>query len=111
VTRITLGFSAVNGALLSTKEASLRLGIAPTTLYDWLGRSDHGMLVIRGEPVKIRYFQGGPAGQGRIRIEAEEVDRLLELTRVVPQQMLIRKTPVPRDVYPGIVVRLGRPNA
>ncbi|NJS14424.1 MAG: hypothetical protein HC788_07160 [Sphingopyxis sp.] len=34
------------------------------------------MLVIRGQPVTVNYLQGGPKGQGRIRIEAEEVERL-----------------------------------
>jgi hypothetical protein len=101
----------VSGNRLSAKEAAFRLGIAPATFYDLLGRSDHGVLTIRGERVTIRYFQGGPAGQGRIQVEAEEVERLLELTRVVPQRLLVRKSPAPRDAYPGIIVRLGKPGS
>src|SRR5437763_1715334 len=65
--------------LLSAREAARRLGIAVATLYDWLGRSDRGLLVLRGRPVTVGYLQGGPRGQGRIRVEAGEVERLRDL--------------------------------
>lgn len=81
-----------------------------TTLYDWLGQSGRGVLVIRGQPVTINYLQGGAQGQGRIRIEAGEVDRLKELMRVHPQRVLPHRPPIRQDVLPGITVPLGRPD-
>ncbi len=96
-------------ALLSPKVAALRLGITVATLYDWLGQSDWGRLVIRGQPVTIAYFQGGARGQGRIRIEANEVARLRDLMRVVPRQSITKPAKIRREGYPGIRVRLGRP--
>lgn len=95
--------------LLSPAEAAHRLGITVTTLYDWLGRSDRGLLVIRGLPVTIEYLQGGPAGQGRIRIERGEAERIRELMRVRPQTIRIRRPPLPQRLFPGITVPLGRP--
>jgi len=95
--------------LLSVRDASIRLGIQPATLYDWLGRSDRGLLVIRGRPVTIQYYQGGAAGQGRIRIELGEVHRLRELMRVQTQPLPQRRPPAIQARYPGIIVPLGRP--
>src|SRR5262245_25790660 len=95
--------------LLTPREAARRLGVSVTTLYDWLGRSDRGLLVIRGRPVTVNYFQGGPRGQGRIRVEASEVERLRDLLRVRPQPVPARQPPIRRDQYPGITVPLGRP--
>jgi hypothetical protein len=95
---------------LSAKEAASRLGISTTTVYGWLGDSDHGLLVIRGQPVTIEYFQTGPNGQGRIQIEASEVDRLREFMRVRPKPGISRRPPTRHKVYPGITVPLGRPN-
>ncbi|MCY2995960.1 MAG: DNA-binding protein [Planctomycetota bacterium] len=97
--------------LLSTREAACRLGTSTTTLYDWLGLSDLGLLVIRGQTVTIQYFQGGPQGQGRIRIEAAEVERILELMRVHPQHAKPVRRPMPRQAYAGITVPLGRPGS
>ena len=54
--------------LLSAREAARRLGVVVTTLYDWLGRSDRGRLVLRGRAVSVHYFQGGAQGQGRMLI-------------------------------------------
>src|SRR5438128_2620078 len=68
--------------LLTVNEGAQRLSIKPATLYHWLGLSDFGALVIRGQPITIAYFQGGPAGQGRIRIEACEIERIREAMRV-----------------------------
>lgn len=96
--------------LLSPAQAVSRLGISVTTLYDWLGMSDKGLLVIRGQPVTIDYFQGGPQGQGRIRIEAAEVERVRELMRVRPQHLKPVRHPIPRKCFPGITVPLGRPD-
>lgn len=95
--------------LLSTKEAAQRLGVSVLTLYGWLGLSDVGQLLIRGEHVTIRYFQTGPRGQGRIRIDAGEVERIKELMRVQPQAPILRRSPIRRDAFPGITVKLGRP--
>lgn len=97
--------------LLTVDDAARRLGLTAATVYAWLGLSDRGLLVIRGEAVTVGYYQGGPRGQGRIRVPAVEVGRLLERMRVTPQPLRPRRTPVRRDTYPGITVPLGRPNA
>ena len=68
--------------LLSTNEPAQRLGISRATLYQWLAESDAGALVIRGQSITIDYHQGGAKGQGRIRMESEEVERLKNLMRV-----------------------------
>lgn len=95
--------------LLSAKEAARRLGVSVLTLYGWLGLSDVGQLRIRGQQVTIRYFQTGPRGQGRIRIECGEVERVKERMRVQPQAPILRRPPIRRDAFPGITVPLGRP--
>jgi hypothetical protein len=97
--------------LLSAAEAARRLGIAGTSVYDWLRRSNTGELVIRGQPVTIDYFQGGAQGQGRIKIEAAEVQRLKDLMRVHPHPIQRRLPPVRQPDFPGITVKLGRPDA
>ncbi len=97
--------------LLSAQEAARRLGISTAGLYDWLAQSNAGALVIRGQPVAIDYFQGGPRGQGRIKIEADEVERIKELMRVRPGPARQRRPPTSRkQLYPGIAVPLGRPD-
>ncbi len=95
--------------LLPTKEAARRLGITVTTLYDWLGQSDVGLLVIRGQRVTIRYFQSGANGQGKIQIESSEIDRLRKLMLVVPQKAIPRRHHFHAEQFPGITVPLGRP--
>ncbi|MCI0359736.1 MAG: helix-turn-helix domain-containing protein [Planctomycetaceae bacterium] len=95
--------------LLTAKEAARRLGITVTTLYDWLGQSDVGLLVIRGQRVTIRYFQSGANGQGKIQIESSEIDKLRELMRVVPQRVTPRRHHLHSEQFPGITVPLGRP--
>jgi hypothetical protein len=99
----------MDGDLLTPREAARRIGLAVTTLYDWLGRSRRGLLVIHGQQVTIRFSQTGPRAQGRIRISADEIERLLELLRVPEQPVPTRHTPVRRDSFPGITVPLGRP--
>jgi len=96
--------------LLSALEAARRLGIAVTSLYDWLGQSDRGLFVLRAQRVSINYLQTGPRGQGRIKLEAREVERLKDLLRVQPQQAIPRRRPIRRDTFPGITVDLGRPD-
>jgi hypothetical protein len=93
--------------LHSAKEAAHRLGISKATLYAWLGQSDAGTLVIRGQPVTVHYFQGGRRGQGRIRIEPDEIERLKELMRVRPRPVRQRRPPTQQHHYPGITVELG----
>jgi hypothetical protein len=95
--------------LLTAQEAARRLGITPVTFYDWLGRSDHGLLVIRGQRVTVDYLQGGANGQGRIIISAGEVERIKELMRVRPRQLPVRQPSTRRESFPGITVALGRP--
>lgn len=95
--------------LLTAAAAAARLGVTVTTLYDWLGRSRIGDFEIRGHRVTIDYLQGGSKGQGRIRIEAHEVDRLRELMRVRPQTVVVRAPPAKQANWPGIHVPLGRP--
>jgi len=99
----------MDGEFFSVRAAAPQLGIQPPTLYDWLARSDYGLLEIHGEKVAIDYFQTGAKGQGRIRIAAREVERLRELMRVRPRVMPVRRTPIVRREFPGIVVPLGRP--
>ena len=96
--------------LLSAREAARRLGVAVATLYDWLGRSDRGLLVLRGRPATVGYLQGGPRGRGRLRVEAGEVERLKDLLRVRPRPHAPRRPPG-RGSFPGITVPLGRPPA
>jgi transposase-like protein len=96
--------------LLSAREAARRLGVAPATLYDWLGRSDRGLLVIRGRAATVDYLQGGPAGRGRIRIAAAEVERLKDLMRVRPTPAPPRRQVPCAESFPGITVPLGRPD-
>lgn len=97
--------------LLITKEAAQRLGISVGRLYELLRMSNDGELVIAGQFTTIMYFQGGPKGQGRIRICAAEVERLIELMRVHPQPKQTRRPPIRRGAYPGITVELGRPES
>jgi hypothetical protein len=97
--------------LLSTGEAAQRLGVSRQSLYEWLARSDAGELMIQGQPVTINYLQGGPKGQGRIMIEADEVERLTDFMRVRPIAAHTHRSRDPRRVYPGIVVKLGRPDS
>ena len=96
--------------LLSVRDAACRLGIQPTTLYDWLSRADYGLFIVRGQQVSIAYYQGGQSGQGRIRIEASEVERLKDLMRVRSMRTPPRRPAIRRDKFPGIHVQLGRPN-
>jgi hypothetical protein len=87
-----------------------RLPLCVTTMYQWLADSDAGTLVIRGQPVTIDYLQGGTKGQGRIKIDAREVERLREAMRVQPRPVRQRCPPRKRHHYPGITVELGDPN-
>ena len=73
-------------------------------MYQWLADSDTGTLVIRGQPVTIDYLQGGPKGQGRIKIEAREVERLKELMRVRPRPPWQRRPPTKLHHYPRLPV-------
>jgi hypothetical protein len=98
--------------LLTVREAACRLRIAAATLYDWLGQSDHGRLIVRGTPFTIQYFQGGPKGQGRIGIEVGEIERLQQAMRVANStpRPAAQRTAHPAHAFPGITVKLGRPN-
>lgn len=64
---------------------------------------------MRGLPFAISYLQTGPAGQGRIRIEASEVERLLDAMRVQPLKVPSRRMPLAQRNFPGINVKLGLP--
>ena len=94
---------------LSSKEAAAALGISVLTLYGWLSQSDAGEFEIRGQPVTIAYYQGGQRGQGRIRIDAQEVERLLSLMRVKPKETRARKRPQNKSALQHITTKLGRP--
>jgi hypothetical protein len=102
-------FLVMSEELLTIRDSAHRLGIAATSLYQWLGQSDSGTLVMRGQPVTVDYLQGGPKGQGRIRIAAGEIERLKDLMRVHPSRHLPRRPVVKQEHYPGITVKLGRP--
>lgn len=96
--------------LIAAKDAAFRLGMSVTSLYDLLHQSDQGTLVIRGQPATINYFQGGPRGQGRIKLEASEIERVTELMRVRPRQARHRSAPIRPSAFPGITAPLGRPD-
>ena len=96
--------------LFSTDEAARRLGICRASLYAWIGQSDLGNLVIRGQSITIEYLQSGPKGQGRIKIEAAEIERLKDAMRARPRSDRRRPSPTRRQHYPGITVKLGRPD-
>lgn len=99
----------MTGEFLNANEAARRLGVSRASLYGWLAQSDAGTFVIRGRPVTIDYFQGGARGQGRIQIEASEIERLRELMRVRPLPARRRRSPTRPTSYPGITVKLGVP--
>lgn len=101
----------MDDVLLTVAQAAERLGVRPTTLYDWLSQSDYGLLNVRGRRIVVNYLQGGPKGRGRIRIAASEVERLKESLRVVPCALSVRPAPQLRRSYPGITVPLGRPRS
>ncbi|MDX1943999.1 MAG: DNA-binding protein, partial [Pirellulaceae bacterium] len=65
---------------------------------------------IRGQSVTIRYLQSGAHGQGKIQIEASEVERIKGLMRVVPQKAIQRRPHLHSDRVPGITVPLGHPD-
>ena len=100
----------MSDGFLSTSDAAQRLAISRATIYQWLAESDAGTLAIRGQPVTVDYLQGGPNGQGRIKIEAKEVERLKDLMRVRPQAIQSPRRPRQPAIYPGITVKLGRPD-
>ena len=95
--------------LLTAKDAAAALGISVPTLYDWLGQSDAGEFAIRGQPVTVSYFRGGRQGQGRIQIDAAEIERLQEAMRVHSQPKPKRSRMTKKQHFPGINVPLGRP--
>lgn len=96
---------------LTVAQAAKQLGSSTATMYSWLAQSDAGTLAIRGGLVTIDYLQGGPKGQGRIKIEADEIERLKDLMRVKPHRESVRRSPKPVPSYPGITVPLGKPPA
>ncbi|MCO6457681.1 MAG: helix-turn-helix domain-containing protein [bacterium] len=96
--------------LLSSQDAARRLGISTATLYDWLAQSDAGTFMIRGQPTTINYYQGGRKGQGRIKIDSQELERLLELMFVSPKSQPIRRAPRKQTSMQHITTKLGRPD-
>jgi len=99
----------VEEEMLTPQQAASRLGVRPTTFYDWLSRSRRGLFVLRGLPVIVEYFQTGSKGQGRIMIATREVERLRELMRVPVEPTPFRRPTVRHNRFPGITVPLGRP--
>jgi len=96
--------------LLSSQDAARRLGISTATLYDWLAQSDAGTFMIRGQPTTINYYQGGRKGQGRIKIDSQELERLLELMFVSPKSQPIQRAPRKQTSMQHITTKLGRPD-
>ena len=96
--------------LLSSQDAARRLGISTATLYDWLAQSDAGTFMIRGQPTTINYYQGGRKAQGRIKIDGQELDRLLELMFVSPKSQPIRRALPKQTSMQHITTKLGRPD-
>ena len=95
--------------LLSSQQAACWLGISTATWYDWLSQSDAGTFAIRGQPVSINYYQGGRNGQGRIKIDRQELERLLGLMRVPAKSTLVRRPPTKKASFQHITAKLGRP--
>ena len=94
---------------LSAAQAAGRLGIERSSLYDWLAQSNRGDFVIRGKSTTIAYSQSGAKGQGRILIDAAEVERLLQLMMVAPRVKAPRQTRQrPADLR-HITTQLGKP--
>jgi len=105
--RVTMG----ENEPLTAEESAKRLGVDRLTLYGWLSKSDCGELVIRGHHVIIQYRQTGARGQGKIAIEAQEIERLKKLMQVTPRRPKKFRPPPPRKQhYPGIFVTPGRPD-
>lgn len=104
-------FSSLSVAklLLNSRDAAAALGVSVATLYAWLAQSDAREFQVRGQPFTIDYLQGGRRGQGRIRIESSEIDRLLEAMRAIPIRKLARRPLQQRRHFPGISVPLGLP--
>ena len=96
--------------LLTAAEAADALGIRVSTLYDWLGQSDTGTFVLRSQPVTIAYYQGGRRGQGRIRIDRREVERLLGLMAATPHTLSRARCRTPTSPFQHITTPLGRPD-
>ena len=94
----------------TAQEAADDLGIGVSTFYGWLAQSDAGTFFLQGEHITIEYRQSGPQGQGRIQIDAAEVERLKQAMRVRPRLSRERRRPSVRQHYPGITVPLGRPD-
>ena len=105
-----MGEPKMASRLLNSKDAAAALGVSVLTLYDWLSQSDAGQFEIRGQPVTIDYFQGGRRGQGRIKIDTQEIDRLLSLMRVTPKTKQVRQRPEIRTSLQHITTHLGRPD-
>jgi hypothetical protein len=96
--------------LLNSKDAAAALGLSVLTLYDWLSQSDAGEFEIRGQPVSVAYYQGGRRGQGRIKIDTQEIERLLSLMRVAPRPARARKRPTKKTTLQHITTQLGHPD-
>lgn len=96
--------------LLTTRESARRPGISVSTLYLWLAQSNAGEFAIRGRPITIEHYQTGARGQGRIRIDVREIDRLKDAMLVRRSSPLERRLPIQPAHYPGITVKLGRPD-
>jgi hypothetical protein len=95
---------------LTAAESASRLGVTRATMYAWLGLSRRNLLEIRGQRVTIEFFQTGAKGQGRIRLDAREVERIREFLRVKPTAAPERRPSVPRRTFPHISVPLGHPH-
>ncbi|MBA4020254.1 MAG: molybdenum-pterin-binding protein [Pirellula sp.] len=95
--------------LLTPAQAACVLGIERTTLYGWLGLARRGLLVLGGRPFDLTFRQTGAAGQGRILLEAAEVERLREHLLVRPRTFVERRPRLPTRSFPGIHVPLGKP--
>jgi hypothetical protein len=66
--------------------------------------------VRRGQPTTINYYQGGRKGQGRIKIDSQELERLLELMFVSPKSQPTRRAPRKQTSMQHITTKLGRPD-
>ena len=107
--RTPLSMSGRGQICCQRKSLPAWLGISVSSFYDWLNQSDRGEFAIRGEPVTIDYFQTGRKGQGRILLESDEVQRI-QIPFRVRRKAAVRRQPTRPRSFPGITVKLGRPN-
>lgn len=68
--------------LITLAEAAKRLSLSVNTIRRYCNLSRKGKLVLNGTPMKIRFYQTGSRGQGRILIDETELATIREAIAV-----------------------------